>query len=1426
MSFTNNSTQSHLNTPLIYINSTQRTPNDYSNKRSLSNKHINQINQIEDLFQRADILMFKDRNYNEAEQIYRSILEIDCRNVDAMNSVAYCIKYRLLGFDGEGQNNLSESINNQVFELLMPIYSELLRIDPENVETNFNMGLLFLTQKQDLNSAINFFQRALKKDKQINNQKSLNPQDAAVYQQYQDVFRPQFIKSLYNIGMIYDRLGDIQRANTYYRHAINKCKEDKSQQSMKSSYYIKAQTNYAVTLEKLGKRQEAISMLNNMKDEFREDIRLFNNLGIIQKRNGSIIEAIECYENAIEIDSECFFPYYNLAVCKSSVSNSITDKEALEYFEKALDLARQNREEIYEVNVLVNMALIYERLDNIHEAIQCLEQALVIDDSNARITQKLQQLRDLLSKRQLYQQDSFQDSDKSSNQHLPQQASQQKLQQSQEFQISSQDSKKDEQSRNYQVVENQISQLSLEHLQINKNLDSTKKLIQQASVDEIMENTPSTHQNHNQSKNLKNYSFQSSEQMKDDTPQPGKKQQQRMSKQIDIRTVSEATNHAQNDKSTKNDDKRQHETFEDSLIQIVNTSNFRLEMDKKQEDNGYITANASIEGTLLEKKDHSQLVVEQETPKNRRSILQNSSQRLQMRSGLQSRQSNHESMRIDHAKLTSGLDTFLPKTMEELKQQEFEIKQNESMIQQSNTENTVNIEEQKADNTNLAQYYQEIVEDDQQNQISQEDIHNLVDVENVDEQSIEKNDDNKLQMSSQRHNDQRNNNNLDIDVQHFSRYSSMKQEEEDDYLYWGHDKCLSRIEKFENQEEVCKATFRLGLIQMTQKHYKRALEYFKQAELMGVEEMMVQIWIKIGEANYKMDFNQEALEYFQRAQDKIKPQEDYLISLFNAKCFDKLKQFSQCIKEYENGIQQCKQQIEFEDQGTVLGNIYFRLGWAYIRGKVDIELGIEHLRQACDLLPTNSEVFIKLASVLFREKGLIDEPLQLLEKAVKLKTRNADAYMLLGKLMDKKEENTKASEYFAQAIKYYAEQDPKNPPQPSCFFYLASSLEKAKEFKKCILNYKKCLTLDNKHFGASIQLANLLANLGEGQRAAKYFKHAIKIEPESINARFGLAKTLQQFSENKDAPIEHYELVIQKDPNHYKAYTQLGILFLDREEYEKSADKLKKALAINRFYPLALVSMGNLLFETGHADEAIKYHKQALVINNKELQALIGLGNAYYDSSQPKEAIQFYKRALHIDDQLSDVHYNLGNALYLIENIEEAIIHYRAAINLNPRKSESFYNLGNALCVKNDYHNAINSYHQALDLDPKNAPALYNLGNAYYMLNQFQDAIKVYLRALEINEFSAECHFNLASAYNDIANYAGAVAHYNRALELDDKNTDAFLCLGGVYETLKQFDKAEKYYRIALQREGDNVKALDALKKLKNSNLIRTNTNQ
>lgn len=157
-----------------------------------------------------------------------------------------------------------------------------------------------------------------------------------------------------------------------------------------------------------------------------------------------------------------------------------------------------------------------------------------------------------------------------------------------------------------------------------------------------------------------------------------------------------------------------------------------------------------------------------------------------------------------------------------------------------------------------------------------------------------------------------------------------------------------------------------------------------------------------------------------------------------------------------------------------------------------------------------------------------------------------------GKLLHRSEEYKEALKFFEFAVQQQADDDQQNPPRANCFFYSGNCYEKLKDFKQAILSYKKCLTIDNNYLGAAIHLANLLANLGEGQRAAKYFKHAIKIDNSSVNAHFGLAKAIQQYSDDKTAPIQHFEEVLRREPEHYKALTQLGILYLDREEFDNS----------------------------------------------------------------------------------------------------------------------------------------------------------------------------------------------------------------------------------------------------------------------------------
>ena len=115
--------------------------------------------------------------------------------------------------------------------------------------------------------------------------------------------------------MIYDRMGQVLTASNNYKLAIDKCNGDEA--LMKSSICKKAGTNYAVTLEKLGRRDEAINQLDKLRDNFNNEVRVHNNLGIIQKRSGDTQAAMESYKSALKLDPKSFFPNYNIGVLLS-----------------------------------------------------------------------------------------------------------------------------------------------------------------------------------------------------------------------------------------------------------------------------------------------------------------------------------------------------------------------------------------------------------------------------------------------------------------------------------------------------------------------------------------------------------------------------------------------------------------------------------------------------------------------------------------------------------------------------------------------------------------------------------------------------------------------------------------------------------------------------------------------------------------------------------------------------------------------------------------------------------------------------------------------------------------------------------------------------------------------------------------------------
>eukprot|EP00347_Sterkiella_histriomuscorum_P011628 403371722 len=1510
-------------------------------------------NQTEELFQKADVLMFKERKFTEAEQLYKEILDIDPTSVEALNSLGNCIRF---------QSNINPDLKVQLNDKLLEIYQRALLIDPEDIEANFNMGLLHLQNKnQDLQKALQFFLKSIEHDvtikqspnkdvkklQQINksfdnsqsNPTSIAQQNLQIsYQnQIQDLFRPQFAKAYFNIGMIYDRLGQIPLASKYYKKCIQKFEalpntldnvannnnsESQRLSLMKSPIYIKAITNFAVTLEKIGKRSESIKLLEQLQqvnNQTQGEVRIMNNLGILEKRSGNNDKAQKYFQNALDIfkisknegnsqqnydsqkdlpaDSpqlksmnststnlEQFFPNYNMGVYKASLhdqpnqNNEINDGQALKYFKKALEFAKASNEVVYQINVLINMSIIYERQNQIDKAIDVLTQVLQINNNIKSAQQRLDALL-LLKVKQNYQpKNDFSEKKEKldlTGQKLKKDVSDTQIQENSSQNQQQQQYQSTQQFNTEQAkVQASIVQEVQPHKQ-SQNSKSTKKASDlRKSQDQISQSSKlqtQQQQKLKQSISQNNYENNSQKSIISGTEETAVKNMQRMGtghggvgiqQNVDIMretmnsraSLRSMTQQITNPNNKSIDHARLSQDMSKILLENpkmqdgdelydkdIDDQNFFVAVDAGQGDQNFLKQSLKSLSQNTKNIAHAQNIQDDKVHDDNVNLHEQ-------------QQEEYEEIQDDRKIDEEGINSVMYRTQASV----FKEANNSQIIEhtQSQIDDQGDDEDQKENTIIVDQdtilHLEPQMDDMSQNPTPLQQTASFKNIKGNKKLSDDKDEDQKtinidktdLQANDEEEEDKQQQDQTTNLQQKLARLNSQHSKMsttymEEGFLTWSRAQCMERLAINPNDLRVI---FRLGIIELSEQNYQEALDRFHEVVKANQENednqeqtdggfMKVHVCMKMGETYYKMEKCLEAHEWFVKAEEAIKPKEDYLIELFKAKSLDKIRKFEDAILSYQRSLQLYENEDDQEPQ--LLGNIQFRLGWAYIRSRMNLGKGIQYLTQAQQNIPNNLEINIKLAGVLFREENKYAEALEYINKALEIQADNIDSQLLKGKILDRLERHLEAAEVFNKVLEQQQTQQKMQQEQKisqdqsqitnqmvaNSVFYLGQTYERMKDYKKCAALYKKCLTIDSKNLGACVHLANLLASIGEGERALKYFKHALKQEPESISVNYGIAKTIQQFQpQNKQQAITHYEFIIGKEPDHFRSLTQLGMLYLEQQNYEKAAEMLKQAITVNKQYGVALVTMGNLLFETGQSSDSLKYYKHALAQNEKDVQALIGLGNAHYDLKNMKRAIGFYQRVLEIDQKQADVHYNLGNALFLSGEVEQSVVHYQKAIEQNPQKSEAYYNLGNALCGKSDYIQAVDAYQKTLDLSPQNGPALYNMGNAYYMQGKTREAIDTYSKAIEINDKSAETFFNIASAYNDVGEIDHAIKHYQKAIDLDPENSDTYFCLAQIYEKNKQVEMAEKCYKSILALEPTNQKATQALTKLTNSN--------
>ncbi len=216
---------------------------------------------------------------------------------------------------------------------------------------------------------------------------------------------------------------------------------------------------------------------------------------------------------------------------------------------------------------------------------------------------------------------------------------------------------------------------------------------------------------------------------------------------------------------------------------------------------------------------------------------------------------------------------------------------------------------------------------------------------------------------------------------------------------------------------------------------------------------------------------------------------------------------------------------------------------------------------------------------------------------------------------------------------------------------------------------------------------------------------------------------------------EFFAQALKDDPNSAEALYGLGSAYLQLQKTTEALDCFQRALKLHASYPGTLPNawnnLGILAAREGNFDAAIEYFQHALQIDPQHSIALGNLGSAYRQKKDWAQAKTMLERALAINPDDPEANYSLGMVYAQQNDTEHAYEYLQKAIAARPAYPEALNNLGILYLHTGKPAEATQSFEQAIRVAPEYDQAYLNLARVYAIQGDREKAKTVLRQLLE-----------------------------------------------------------------------------------------------
>jgi Flp pilus assembly protein TadD len=336
----------------------------------------------------------------------------------------------------------------------------------------------------------------------------------------------------------------------------------------------------------------------------------------------------------------------------------------------------------------------------------------------------------------------------------------------------------------------------------------------------------------------------------------------------------------------------------------------------------------------------------------------------------------------------------------------------------------------------------------------------------------------------------------------------------------------------------------------------------------------------------------------------------------------------------------------------------------------------------------------------------------------------------------------------------------------------------------------------------TVALGACAAAVAQTHTTVRHYKERVDDQPPEI------AEAEDAIQKNDFAGAESLlKKAIDKDPNNYQAWFDLGFVLNRLGRAEESIDAYRKSVAAKPDVFESNLNLGLMLVRANNAEaeqflRAATGLKPTAHVEEGEARAWLALAHLL-ETKKPQDALQAYRKASELTPKDPEPHLSAGLLHERQKEFTAAEAEYRQVLILDPNSTEAALGLTNIYMKSGRFGDAEPLLRRLAAERPDDVGVHIQLGRLLTVQGKKDDAIAEMLAALKLSPHDSDAQRELVDLYAGAGKNDQAESLYRTLVAAQPNDAELHRGLGQALLRQKKFPEAQQEFWTAVQLKRD-----------------------